>query len=72
MPLIPALGGRGRWISEFKASLVYRVSKYQDSEGYTEKPNVLAINLENVVICFRTLVLLIIYTETCDRINTQA
>jgi hypothetical protein len=26
MPLIPALGGRGRWISEFKASLVYRVS----------------------------------------------
>jgi hypothetical protein len=28
MPLIPALGGRGRgrWISEFEASLVYRVS----------------------------------------------
>ena len=26
MPLIPALGGRGRLISEFKASLVYRVS----------------------------------------------
>jgi hypothetical protein len=30
MPLIPALGGwgwgRGRWISEFKASLVYKVS----------------------------------------------
>ena len=25
-PLIPALGGRGRWISEFQASLVYRVS----------------------------------------------
>ena len=26
-PLIPALGGgRGRWISEFKASLVYKVS----------------------------------------------
>ena len=25
-PLIPALGSRGRWISEFKASLVYRVS----------------------------------------------
>jgi hypothetical protein len=31
------LGGRGRWISEFEASLVYRVSK-QDSQGYTEKP----------------------------------
>jgi hypothetical protein len=31
------LGGRGRWISEFKASLVYRV-KFQDSQGYTEKP----------------------------------
>jgi hypothetical protein len=26
MPLIPALGGRGRQISEFKASLVYRMS----------------------------------------------
>jgi hypothetical protein len=26
------LGGRGRWISEFKASLV------QDSQGYIEKP----------------------------------
>jgi hypothetical protein len=26
MPLIPALGGRGRWISEFEASLVYKVS----------------------------------------------
>jgi hypothetical protein len=26
MPLIPAFGGRGRWISEFKACLVYRVS----------------------------------------------
>jgi hypothetical protein len=25
-PLIPALGGRSRQISEFKASLVYRVS----------------------------------------------
>jgi hypothetical protein len=26
MPLILHFGGRGRWISEFKASLVYRVS----------------------------------------------
>jgi hypothetical protein len=26
MPLIPELGGRGRRISEFKASLVYKVS----------------------------------------------
>jgi hypothetical protein len=26
MPLIPALWGRGRWISEFEASLVYKVS----------------------------------------------
>jgi hypothetical protein len=25
MPLIPALGDRDRWISEFKASLVYKV-----------------------------------------------
>jgi hypothetical protein len=31
------LGGKGRWISEFKASLNYRVS-FQDSQGYTEKP----------------------------------
>ena len=36
MPLIPVLGGRGRGISEFKASLVYRVSS-KDSQGYTEK-----------------------------------
>jgi hypothetical protein len=26
IPLIPAFGRRGRWISEFKASLVYIVS----------------------------------------------
>jgi hypothetical protein len=26
MPLIPALGRQSRWISEFEASLVYKVS----------------------------------------------
>jgi hypothetical protein len=31
------LGGRGRRISEFEASLVYK-SEFQDSQGYTEKP----------------------------------
>jgi hypothetical protein len=31
------LGGRGRWIPEFEASLVYK-SEFQDSQGYTEKP----------------------------------
>jgi hypothetical protein len=31
------LEGRGRRISEFEASLVYR-SEFQDSQGYTEKP----------------------------------
>jgi hypothetical protein len=30
------LGGRGRQVSEFKASLIY--SEFQDSQGYTEKP----------------------------------
>jgi hypothetical protein len=30
------LGGRGRWISEFKASRLK--SEFQDSQGYTEKP----------------------------------
>jgi hypothetical protein len=30
-------GGRGRWISEFEASLVYRVSS-RISQDYTEKP----------------------------------
>jgi hypothetical protein len=35
-PLIPALGGRGRWISEFKASLVYKVSSR--TARATEKP----------------------------------
>jgi hypothetical protein len=29
------LGDRGRWISEFEASLV---SEFQDSQDYTEKP----------------------------------
>ena len=40
-PLIPALGSRGRWISEFEDSLVYKdheKSEFQDSQGYTEKP----------------------------------
>jgi hypothetical protein len=31
------LGGRGRRISEFEASLVYS-SEFQDSQAYTEKP----------------------------------
>jgi hypothetical protein len=31
------LGGRGRQISEFEASLVLQ-SKFQDNKGYTEKP----------------------------------
>jgi hypothetical protein len=31
------LGGKGRQISEFEASLVYK-SELQDSQGYTEKP----------------------------------
>jgi hypothetical protein len=31
-------GGRGRWISEFEASLVYRV-EFQDRQGYTENPD---------------------------------
>jgi hypothetical protein len=32
------LGSRGRWISEFETSLVYRVSSRIAREGYTEKP----------------------------------
>jgi hypothetical protein len=31
------LGGRGKRISEFEASLVYK-SEFQDSQSYTEKP----------------------------------
>jgi hypothetical protein len=31
------LGGRGRWISEFEASLLYKVS-FRTARGYTEKP----------------------------------
>jgi hypothetical protein len=31
------LGDRGRRISEFEASLVYK-NEFQDSQGYTEKP----------------------------------
>jgi hypothetical protein len=32
-PLIPALGNRDRWSSEFETSLAYRV--FQNSQGYT-------------------------------------
>jgi hypothetical protein len=32
------LGGRVRRISEFEASLVYKISEFQDSQGYTETP----------------------------------
>jgi hypothetical protein len=35
--MVAYLGGRGRWTSEFEASLVYRVSS-RTSQGYTEKP----------------------------------
>jgi hypothetical protein len=31
------LGGRGRWISEFKANHGLQ-NKFQDSQGFTEKP----------------------------------
>jgi hypothetical protein len=31
------LGGRGRWVSEFKASLIYRESS-RTCQRYTEKP----------------------------------
>jgi hypothetical protein len=36
------LGGSGRQISEFKASLVYRVSS-STARGYTEKPCLLKL-----------------------------
>jgi hypothetical protein len=32
------LGGRGRQISEFEVSLIYK-SEFQDSQDYTEKPS---------------------------------
>jgi hypothetical protein len=32
------MGGRGKQISEFEASLVYSEGEFQDSQGYTEKP----------------------------------
>ena len=39
MTLVPALG-RQRQVDlcEFEASLLYRASEFQDSQGYTEKP----------------------------------
>ena len=53
MPFIPALGGRGRWISEFEVSLVYKVSsrtaraiqrnpvlKKEKKKGGNKKPNI--------------------------------
>jgi hypothetical protein len=41
------LGGRGRQVSEFEASLVYK-SDFQDSQGYTEKPCLKKIKKKNV------------------------
>ena len=44
------LGGRGRWISEFKASLVYK--EFQDNQdyytekAYLEKPNYIYITFK--------------------------
>ena len=35
--MIPAVGGKDRWISEFEASLVYRASSRTGSKA-TEKP----------------------------------
>ena len=37
MPLIPALKGRDKWISEFEASLVYRVS-YRTARAIQRNP----------------------------------
>jgi hypothetical protein len=34
--LIPALGSRDWWTSEFKVNLIYRM--FQDNQDYTEKP----------------------------------
>ena len=35
--LITMLGGRGRWVSEFKASLVYRMRSEQNLYGKKER-----------------------------------
>jgi hypothetical protein len=37
MPLFPALKGRDKWISEFEASLVYRVS-YRTARAIQRNP----------------------------------
>jgi hypothetical protein len=44
------LVGRGRRISKFEASLVYK-SKFQDSQGYTEKP---CLKIKNMGVCNTT------------------
>ena len=45
MPLIPAFGGRGRWISEFEASLVCRVSSR--TAGDTQRNRLKQTNPKN-------------------------
>ena len=40
MPLIPALGGRGRQISEFKASLVHKMSYRTATQRNTVPENI--------------------------------
>jgi hypothetical protein len=42
------LGGKGKWISEFEASLVY--SEFHDSQGYTEKPCLEKQNKKTLVV----------------------
>jgi hypothetical protein len=51
-PLIPHLGGRGRWISEFEASLVYRVSsrtaRTTEKNPVSKKQNKVALVMVSV------------------------
>jgi hypothetical protein len=47
------LGGRGRRISEFKASLVYTVSPRTVREGYIEKPCIEKPKVKNLKLALR-------------------
>ena len=61
MPLIPALG-RGRWISEFEASLVYRVSS--KTAGATQK-NPVSKKKKRLILVF-ILCVWKLYLHVCD------
>ena len=72
MPLIPHLGGRGRQISEFEASLVYRVSSktsraIQRNPVSREKKKIIYVPVPKDNICPHCTLRIQTYLPSCPR-----